>query len=93
MFYFAKKVRLFSQNDVLFLFYFLINPTMTTAFGISCHHKHTGIGEKKSCVIYLLRSTHVIYSHMVFFFYFHNICLGRILFLISSVIFVGWVIL
>ena len=33
MFYFSKKVRLFSQNDVLFLFYFLINPTMTTAFG------------------------------------------------------------
>ena len=31
MFYFSKKVRLFSQNDVLFLFYFLINPTMTTA--------------------------------------------------------------
>ena len=30
MFYFSKKVRLFSQNDVLFLFYFLINPTMTT---------------------------------------------------------------
>ena len=33
MFYFSKKVRLFSQNDVLFLFYFLINPTMTTAVG------------------------------------------------------------
>ena len=31
VFYFSKKVRLFSQNDVLFLFYFLINPTMTTA--------------------------------------------------------------
>ena len=30
MFYFSKKVRLFSQNDVLFLFYFLINLTMTT---------------------------------------------------------------
>ena len=30
MFYFSKKVRLFSQNDVLFLFYFLINPIMTT---------------------------------------------------------------
>ena len=30
MFYFLKKVRLFSQNGVLFLFYFLINPTMTT---------------------------------------------------------------
>ena len=30
MFYFSKKVRLFSQNDVLFLFYFLINPAMTT---------------------------------------------------------------
>ena len=30
MFYFSKKVRLFSQNDVLFLFYFLLNPTMTT---------------------------------------------------------------
>ena len=30
MFYFSKKVRLFSQNGVLFLFYFLINPTMTT---------------------------------------------------------------
>ena len=29
VFYFSKKV-LFSQNDVLFLFYFLINPTMTT---------------------------------------------------------------
>ena len=33
MFYFLKKVRLFSQNDVLFLFYFLINPTMTTEVG------------------------------------------------------------
>ena len=32
MFYFLKKVRLFSQNDVLFLFYFLIYPTMTTAY-------------------------------------------------------------
>ena len=31
LFYFSKKVRLISQNDVLFLFYFLINPTMTTA--------------------------------------------------------------
>ena len=30
VFYFLKKVRLFSQNGVLFLFYFLINPTMTT---------------------------------------------------------------
>ena len=30
MFYFSKKVRLFLQNDVLFLFYFLINLTMTT---------------------------------------------------------------
>ena len=30
MFYFLKKVRLFSQNYVLFLFYFLINPTITT---------------------------------------------------------------
>ena len=29
-FYFSKKVRLFSQNDVLFLFYFLINPAGTT---------------------------------------------------------------
>ena len=27
---FSKKVRLFSQNDVLFLFYFWVNPTMTT---------------------------------------------------------------
>ena len=35
MFYFSKKVRLFSQNDVLFLFYFLINPTMTTVNMIS----------------------------------------------------------
>ena len=31
VFYFLKKVRLFSQNGVLFLFYFLINLTMTTA--------------------------------------------------------------
>ena len=31
VFYFSKKVRLFSQNDVLFLFYFLINPAGTTA--------------------------------------------------------------
>ena len=31
MFYFSKKVRLFSQNDVLFLFYFLINLAGTTA--------------------------------------------------------------
>ena len=30
VFYFSKKVRLFSQNDVLFLFYFLINPAGTT---------------------------------------------------------------
>ena len=30
VFYFSKKVRLFSQNNVLFLFYFLINLTMTT---------------------------------------------------------------
>ena len=30
VFYFLKKVRLFSQNDVLFLFYFLINPAGTT---------------------------------------------------------------
>ena len=37
MFYFSKKVRLFSQNDVLFLFYFLINPTMTT--GTPAHFK------------------------------------------------------
>ena len=29
-FIFRKKVRLFSQNDVLFLFYFLINPAGTT---------------------------------------------------------------
>ena len=28
---FFEKVRLFSRNGVLFLFYFLINPTMTTA--------------------------------------------------------------
>ena len=27
---FFEKVRLFSQNGVLFLLYFLINPTMTT---------------------------------------------------------------
>ena len=33
MFYFSKKVRLFSQNDVLFLFYFLINPAGTTVPG------------------------------------------------------------
>ena len=32
MFYFSKKVRLFSQNGGLFLFYFLINPTMTTEY-------------------------------------------------------------
>ena len=32
VFYFSKKVRLFSQNDVLFLFYFLINPAGTTVF-------------------------------------------------------------
>ena len=36
MFYFSKKVRLFSQNDVLFLFYFLINPTMTTVQPMHC---------------------------------------------------------
>ena len=35
MFYFSKKVRLFSQNDVLFLFYFLINPAGTTAIIIA----------------------------------------------------------
>ena len=29
---FFKRVRLFSQSEVLFLFYFLINLTMTTAF-------------------------------------------------------------
>ena len=33
VFYFSKKVRLFSQNDVLFLFYFLINPAGTTGTG------------------------------------------------------------
>ena len=38
MFYFSKKVRLFSQNDVLFLFYFLINPTMTTAVGLCVYY-------------------------------------------------------
>ena len=32
VFYFSKKVRLFSQNDVLFLFYFLINLAGTTGF-------------------------------------------------------------
>ena len=42
-------------------------------FGISCHHKYTRIGEKKGCVIYLLRCTHVIYCHSVFFIYFHSI--------------------
>ena len=36
MFYFSKKVRLFAQNGVLFLFYFLINPTMTTDNIIFC---------------------------------------------------------
>ena len=35
MFYFSKKVRLFSQNDVLFLFYFLINPAGTTVKEVS----------------------------------------------------------
>ena len=35
VFYFSKKVRLFSQNDVLFLFYFLINLAGTTAYS-SC---------------------------------------------------------
>ena len=35
MFYFSKKVRLFSQKGVLFLFYFLINPTMTTVITIA----------------------------------------------------------
>ena len=29
---FFEKVRLFSQNDVLFLFYFLINPAGTTGY-------------------------------------------------------------
>ena len=33
VFYFSKKVRLFSQNDVLFLFYFLINLAWTTVRG------------------------------------------------------------
>ena len=37
MFYFSKKVRLFSQNDVLFLFYFLINLTMTTAWDLGTY--------------------------------------------------------
>ena len=43
MFYFSKKVRLFSQNDVLFLFYFLINLTMTTVDGNMCQQidRHT----------------------------------------------------
>ena len=31
-FIFSRKVGLFSQNDALFLFYFLINLTMTTVF-------------------------------------------------------------
>ena len=35
VFYFSKKVRLFSQNDVFFLFYFLINPAGTTVFLLS----------------------------------------------------------
>ena len=35
VFYFSKKVRLFSQSDVLFLFYFLINPAGTTVNGFS----------------------------------------------------------
>ena len=43
MFYFSKKVRLFSQNDVLFLFYFLINPTMTTAKNHGRSHIHDDI--------------------------------------------------
>ena len=37
VFYFSKKVRLFSQNDVLFLFYFLINPAGTTDVGEKKH--------------------------------------------------------
>ena len=37
MFYFSKKVRLFSRNGVLFLFYFLINPTMTTALSLELY--------------------------------------------------------
>ena len=44
MFYFSKKVRLFSQNDVLFLFYFLINLTMTTDNISATYEK----GQKKS---------------------------------------------
>ena len=39
VFYFSKKVRLFSQNGVLFLFYFLINPTMTTVFDYNIKKK------------------------------------------------------
>ena len=53
MCYFSKKVRLFSQNDVLFLFYFLINPTMTTAiiynpFFIG-HCVGLGVGHHNKC--------------------------------------------
>ena len=40
VFYFSKKVRLFSQNDVLFLFYFLINLAGTT---VTCSTRGLGL--------------------------------------------------
>ena len=43
MFYFSKKVRLFSQNDVLFLFYFLINPAGTTVLLQTFHRNFAKI--------------------------------------------------
>ena len=47
VFYFSKKVRLFSQNDVLFLFYFLINPAGTT--GMSLKVSHSKVGTALGC--------------------------------------------
>ena len=43
VFYFSKKVRLFSQNDVLLLFYFLINLTMTTV--VEFHDGRTNVNK------------------------------------------------
>ena len=53
MFYFSKKVRLFSQNDVLFLFYFLINPTMTTEPVKPCLYLWEDSLSALSCFSYL----------------------------------------
>ena len=54
VFYFSKKVRLFSQNDVLFLFYFLINPAGTTAILGSVNYIRVATAQGKQRIWFLL---------------------------------------